>query len=225
MYQAINIQKLITAVGGLGIVVFLILILYNSPPDSLYAWFKHICEAATGTATIIGLVGNRWVFPHIWKLKPVQRALFPYVAGQWVGAISSNWPVVRAMTEAYTNGGPSHPASDLDIGSIKPENKPIKVTIVADLFRITMVLETTDQYSKSQTIVVRPVRGPQNRPRLMYIYENDTNRPVNTDTSGHFGAAWLDVLDDGKRLEGIYWTARNWTKGLNTAGEIALTRP
>lgn len=225
MYQTIKIRTVITILGGAGAVVFVFLLWYAPPDDSVLGWLKHISAAATGTATIVGVVGSKWVFPHIWKLRLVQAFSFPYVAGEWTGTISSNWPVVKAMMEAFTHGAQPHPASELDIAAIGPEEKPIKVTIEADLFRVTMKLETLDKYSLSRTLVMKPLRqGPQSRPRLLYIYQNDTNTPINTDSSSHLGAAWLDVVDDGAALEGIYWTARNWTKGLNTAGQIKLRR-
>jgi hypothetical protein len=225
MYQTLEIKTLIKVIGALGILIFLVLLWYAPPGDSLSGWIKHISAAAGFTATVLAVFGSKWVFPHIWKLPLVQAISFPYVAGEWTGAISSNWPVKKAMMDAFVNGQTAQGSEKLDIATLGTESKRIKVTIEADLFSVMMKLETLDKYSVSYSLYVQPQRGGGlRRPRLAYIYQNDTRVPVNTDAESHFGAAFLEVSADGKTLEGIYWTARNWTKGLNTAGRIVLSR-
>ena len=225
MYQAIQINRLITAIGGLAVLIF-ILLLWHAPGDSALQWLTHVGTAASISALIIFIVGNKRVFCPLWQLKPVQTFLFPYIAGEWEGKVSSNWPVAKAMSSAFIEGGEAHPSSDLDVAVIGTVDKPIKVTIEADLFRIRMSLQTTDDYSTSHTISVTPRRS-LGVPELAYLYQNDTKVPLNTDSSSHLGAAFLQImLKDGEQtMEGVYWTARNWTKGLNTAGRIILHRP
>ncbi len=225
MYQTLEIKTLIKVIGGLGILIFLVLWWYAPPGDSLWGWIKHISAAAGFTATILAVFGSKWVFPHFWKLPLVQAMTFPYVAGEWTGTISSNWPVKKAMMDAFVKGHTAQGNEKLDIAALGTESKRIKVTIEADLFNVVMKLETLDKYSVSYSLYVQPQRGGALRcPRLAYIYQNDTHVPVNTDAESHFGAAFLEVSQDGKTLEGTYWTARNWTKGLNTAGRIVLRR-
>lgn len=133
---------------------------------------------------------------------------------------------VAASRWEHTHDHSAQPIDKLDIAELGSEKKPIKVTIEADLFRVIMRLETLDNYSVSRTLVAQPQRGgPLSRPRLLYIYKNETAVPVNSDASQHLGAAYLEVSADGQSLEGTYWTARSWTKGLNTAGRIELKRP
>jgi hypothetical protein len=226
MYQALRLQQLINILAGLGALVFVFLLWY-APSDSWSGWPKHVALAATATAVVIGLLGNRWVFCPLWRLQPLQTFLFPYVAGEWTGTISSNWPVSKALMKAFTEGCSARPADELDVAILGTEEKPIKVTIEADLFRVSMKLETTDKYSSSHTVVVKPqLHGPGGVPRLLYLYQNDTPVPLSTDSSSHLGAAYLDIKGQGDDMvmEGTYWTARNWTKGLNTAGRISLKR-
>lgn len=227
MYQAVELKQLITVLAGLAVLIFIAMLWY-APSDSVIEWLRHVTAAASATAAIWVLVGSKWVFCPIWRLRPVQAFLFPYIAGEWHGTVSSNWPVVKAMMTAFTEGAPARPASELDIGTTGTLDKPIKVTIEADLFRISMHLQTTDDYSTSYTLIVKPQRnGPRGLPRLLYIYQNDTPMPLNTDAHDHLGAAFLDIERKNGELElvGTYWTARNWTKGLNTAGRIILRRP
>src|SRR5664279_3075747 len=84
-----------------------------------------------------------------------------------------------------TSPPPSFPSSDgcrgrRDFRSVLgTESKRIKVTIEADLFRVMMKLETLDKYSVSYSLYVQPQRGGAlRRPRLAYIYQNDTQVPV-----------------------------------------------
>src|SRR5712671_590143 len=104
MYQTLEIKTLIKVVGGLGILIFLALLWYAPPGDSLWNWIKHISAAVGFTATVLAVLGSKWVFPHFWKLRLVQAVSFPYVAGEWIGTISSNWPVKKAMMDAFVRG-------------------------------------------------------------------------------------------------------------------------
>lgn len=224
MYHALNPDLWIKVVAGTGAIVFLVL-WWFVPPDSWTAWAGHFSNTIALTALIAVAIGNRWVFCWLWRYRGIERVFFPYIAGDWVGSISSNWLVVDAMRNAFVEGCSEHDPSELDVQRLGMKDKQVKVTVTADLFRIVLKLETTDEYSTSHTIVVRPDRnGPV--PRLFYIYKNETAVPDNTDSEAHFGAAVLNIYqEDGETtLKGLYWTARNWTKGLNTAGRIELNR-
>lgn len=225
MYQAIQLNRLISAICILALLIF-ITILWCTKSNSAFQWIRQVTATATITGLVILVIGNKWVFCPLWQLKPLQSFLFPYIAGEWEGQISSNWQVVKAMSAAFIDGGEAHPVGDLDVTILGTEDKPITVRIEADLFRIRMRLETTDNYSTSQTIFVTPRRS-LGVPELVYIYQNDTPLPEGTDALNHLGAGYLKIFarDSELVMEGTYWTARNWTKGLNTAGRIVLRRP
>ena len=90
-----------------------------------------------------------------------------------------------------------------------------------------MFLDTKDSYSNSRTILAGVAKDPvSERCRLIYVYENTTPDPEQTDTEFHLGAAVLTLKDENGEgvLEGPYWTNRNWTKGLNTAGLARFCR-
>jgi len=225
VYQSLEIKLWIRVVAVLGASIFAVLLVLAPPGDSLWSWIKHISAAVGFTATVLAVLGCKWVFPYFWKLRLVQAISFPYVAGEWTGTISSNWPVKKALMDAFLAGNSAAGNADLGIAHLGMETVRIKVTIEADLFNVFMKLETLSNYSVSYSLYVQPQRGVAlRRPRLVYIYQNDTRVPVDTDAESHFGAAFLEVSQDGKTLEGTYWTARNWTKGLNTAGQIVLRR-
>ena len=63
--------------------------------------------------------------------------------------------------------------------------------------------------------------------KLYYIYANHTPEPVASDSSHHFGAAYVDFAGQGKNMKasGLYWSNRNWTRGWNTAGKTEWERP
>lgn len=226
MYQALGIKRLISFLAATGC-LFLIGLLLYAPPDSLLAWIRHISTAATSTAVAVGLLGNKWVFCKLWRQKHVEHLIFPFIAGDWVGTISSNWPVVNAMVTAFDNPSVSKPPGALHVDQIGATEKDIRVRFEADFFKISMRLDTDDGYSSSYSIFVKPVRTAElGRPRLYYMYRNETPLPEHTDSSDHIGAAYLEVVENTKgfSLKGVYWTARNWHKGQNTAGIISLHR-
>jgi hypothetical protein len=188
---------------------------------------RNISAAVTSTALVIALVGNKWVFCKLWRVKLIEHFIFPFIAGEWIGTISSNWPVVQAMMVAFNEPEASRPHGDLHIDQIGTTEKKIRVQFDADFFRLSMRLDTDDGYSASYSVFVKPIRnGDLGRPRLYYMYRNETKTPEITDSSEHLGAAYLEVYESAKgvMLNGIYWTARNWPKGLNTAGQIFLHR-
>jgi SMODS-associating 2TM, beta-strand rich effector domain len=226
MYQALGIKKLISILAAICCLFFAGFLLY-APPDSPLDWLRHASTAVTPTAITVGLLGNKWVFCKLWRLKLIERLIFPFIAGEWIGTISSNWPVVQAMMIAFNDPKAPKRSGELHIDQIGTTEKKIRVQFDADFFHISMRLDTDDGYSASYSVFVKPIRKADlGRPRLYYMYRNETQSPEITDSSEHLGAAYLETNESAKglSLEGIYWTARNWPKGLNTAGRISLHR-
>lgn len=169
-------------------------------------------------ATLLFGAGQTKAFPLLcrWKL------LRPFLAdldGTWKGALHSNWPLIRSRLP----GAPPQPAPSA------LQCAPVTAEIRVRLFSVSMTLRSDDtRYSGSETVSMRLDRNPEtDRVRVAYVYANTTKNPEDTDSGFHHGAAVLDLEEeDGKpqALDGLYWTNRNWTKGLNTAGTIRLER-
>jgi hypothetical protein len=222
MYAVIGLPRLLTAYAtSAGMVTFAILIfdtlcLHKTP--SGFGWVGEIWggigKGMSVAAFLFGL-GETAIFPWVCRLRLISRWI-PDINGRWTGSLDSNWAQISARISG------ENPAAAKPTQAV-----PINVTIKARLFSVSMTLESVSQYSYSETVTVSVLKhGAADTLRLAYIYENHTPQPEPTDSGHHFGAAYLDLFGRGnlQSLEGNYWTNRNWTKGLNTAGRIVLQR-
>ena len=78
----------------------------------------------------------------------------------------------------------------------------------------------------SRTLATIPIAGTSARDKeLVYLFEQENEKPAATDEERFFGAARL-VVDHAnpKKLNGEYWNNRMWRRGVNAAGKITLTR-
>jgi hypothetical protein len=188
---------------------------------------ETISLAGLVSVTIVVLVGETGLFHLLWKIPFVQKHLFPFIPGKYEGTISSNWSVISAIRAGATGVG-GLVDGDLHVDRMGNFDKPVTVEIKASLFRASMKLIPKDTYTDSQTIWLRPVaEGEAGHPRLFYMYRSITQgAPKPTDVPYHFGAAYVDVIQDGGKLtlRGVYWTERDWPRGNNTAGAIKVTK-
>lgn len=169
---------------------------------------------ATIAIAIMFFLGQ-WPPAFEWACRatPLGRA-FPPIGGVWRMKLNSNWGVIAER-------------SGLEGGVSKPVEGT--ATIVTRLFAVSMKFEADSRYTQSQTVSVQVVRDPDHDDlRLAYIYGAATPTPVETDSGAHHGAGYVTYrpgTNGADTLEGHYWTNRNWTKGLNTAGTVTLLRP
>lgn len=153
-------------------------------------------------------------FAHHW--------LFPWIGGEWRGEVRSNWPRVEAMMKAARRETPPFDTFRDEL----PPAEPIKVKaqIKCRLMSLHIRFEMVGTDRTSETIFVRPVKTPEGKRQLYYVYkQDDLGAPPVTDRRDHVGAAEL-TWNEGHTLQGRYWTARNEERGLNTAGVLNLKR-
>ncbi|TLX63608.1 hypothetical protein DN820_09430 [Stutzerimonas nosocomialis] len=214
MYQVIGIKNTALAFLVLTLAIFAlinhgeIVKLLDQPVDLLRA----LSSASSLAGFTFLILGESFIFPWICKL-PIARTYFPPIDGEWDVTLQSNWGVIERLR-----------------GNAEVEEKTTKqgkVKIFSRFFRVRMQFEANDRYSKSSTVSVAIHRDCQHGTiELNYIYENLTSNPKIADCSRHNGAARVQVRDeDGKvSMEGVYFTDRNWSQGLNTAGYISFER-
>lgn len=222
MYQALGLPRLLTIFGAITAAILMALFYLHNPTNPL-DMFKLASQAASWAALSIIVIGQTFVFRLIWQIPLCQTLFFPYIHGKWAGTISSNWSVISKLREAATDSNNAVSIDDIDYRSLGGYTKPAEVEIKASLLTVTMKLIPQDAYSDSFTVFVKPVKDGENGyPRLYYMYRSSVRVPESTDAHVHFGAAWLDIQKEEKNLvlKGVYWTDREWTKGINTAGEL-----
>lgn len=138
---------------------------------------------------------RRW----FWRAKLFQGWLvpFPNLQGKWEGELKSTW--------------------------INPETgegvQPIRVemSIVQDFSHICCSIRTGESTSKSY-IANFNLDSESCTKYLIYSYANKPRAEVRNRSEMHNGTAYLEVLNNGTKLKGDYWTDRK------TTGELELRK-
>lgn len=214
MYEIFGLKRLLRGFAALCGLIALALWARFDATLSVIGIARYFSAAVTIGLLLIGVAGETKLFPWLCRL-PLLNLLLPDIDGRWQGTLQSNWPrVQQRSTDA----------------SLSPTNLlavPVEVTITARLFFVHVELVSASDYTRSRTLAVRPTRDPESgRLRLSYLFESTSKTPVHGDSAVHQGAAYLELHDEHTppRLEGLYWTNRNWGQALNTAGTITLHR-
>lgn len=205
MYQLIPLPKLLTYYAGFCLIVA-IAIGFALKVEG-WGWLRCISITLTGVSIFVAAIGQSRAFPFLCRRFPL-NLLFIDIDGEWVGRNMSNWPRIETRD----------PNAEL-------KSVAAKVKLEVRLFWIKMTLLSENEYSSSTTLFVRICRS-DGHPRLIYTYLNRTKVPQQSDEQSHYGSAILDIIGEraDTRLEGPYWTNRNWQRGQNTAGTIELRR-
>lgn len=212
MYQVFGIAKYLHYFGLIAAALACFLVAFTDAPATGAFRIASLVVAVLIAVTLAA--GQTSVFPWLCR-KTALRHVFPDIDGDWNVELESNWPEIAAREGIETPG--EAPADEYLSGTI---------TIRARLFAVHMKLEMDTGYSASKTLFVRVEKDAAGTFNLHYVYENQTLKPVETDSDSHFGAASLELKTHtgAPILKGRYWTNRNWEKARNTAGLVTLRR-
>ena len=163
----------------------------------------------------------RWIH----RLSFAQHWWFPWLDGEWIAEIRSNWPRVRHTLEAARSGTVfnafTQEIPETEEGALTLAQVTIRVRLVT--MEIILKPQGTQRISKSR--FVRPQWRKPLPPEISYVYEQiDDGALAVTDARRHFGAGHLVYDADTDTLRGEYWTQRRGDAGINTAGAIVLKR-
>jgi hypothetical protein len=151
--------------------------------------------------------------PFLWQI-------FPNIDGEYEIEVSSNWSLINSGTGDAQE-------QVLSQGDVDLFGKIGRAKIIVRLNRIDMNVVMNDEYLSSETVSCSLHRELGERaPSLFYVYEAFIAKPKPSDSDHHLGAGRIKIpLERFPRvLQGVYWTNRNWHRGLNTAGQVRLTR-
>jgi hypothetical protein len=207
-----------------------------------------ICVAIIGARLLVGseilpslqsgmsltsLLVTVFVATPIWRLLwlvPYFQRKAPQLDGEWSGVVASNWSVVERLKEAAKQAGA--PALDVDdLARPLPDlvEVPVSVKIRTTFARIYLELESADdryQISTVKAVELRPANEAGDAV-LSYVFEGRVLNPKAGDVGCFDGAATLSLRSQasgGLAMAGPTWTNRAWSRGLNTAGVLRLTR-
>lgn len=214
MYQLIGPWRLLTAFGTLAAIIALSHSLFV-PVSGFSDLWRVASTSVTLAGVVVLLVGQTALFPIVCRLPLVNRWL-PPIDGEWTGQFTTNFPEI-----AKAFGLETPHLSDPVIADF---------TIRARLFDVTISSVSVSPrpgYMRADTTAFRITRCVQpKRDVIHYVFDAVVSNPDPTDVDRFYGAARLTILGAGDqiRLEGAYWTDRNWQRGQNTAGTLTLNR-
>jgi len=217
MYEILGLRALLKYYAWLAAILMVVVAWWRwpiaSPAQLLSIGFTGVSLAAL----VFAALGETAIFPYLCRRWPLSL-VFPDIDGNWEGVTRSNWPIVSRRLESSGVESAEEAIPDL-------LETPVQVRFTCRLLHISMELVSDGRYSDSQTLAAQITRLNTTRwAQIAYVFRNTTRVPKPTDEQFHLGAGCLDIIKTGGRVElhGLYWTNRNWTLGLNTAGEILL---
>lgn len=160
----------------------------------------------------------------LWRLcPPLNRWAFPDLNGVWVGSTKSNWPTIERMLQAAQA---EEALAQAELAGVPPQEDAIAVEIKASLFAIRIHGALSSTKGGSHTLTARPrLNADSGRLHITYVYEQSVPVAKLSDEGIHIGAADVQLdWDHPIEAEGVYWTQRRWSLGLNTAGRVALRK-
>lgn len=166
----------------------------------------------------------------VWKLVPQLNCWFyPDLSGEWDVELESNFSRIEAVLDAAMA---DKVALDMRLcpASALPPLQPGRLKAKITQSWTGMDMEVWNPVGdgpikQSDTIIVEPFRGRQGKHGLAYIFEQQNETDVSSDTSCFKGAAWIvRDRDDPNVLHGRMWNDRMWRRGMNTAANVRLTR-
>jgi hypothetical protein len=154
-------------------------------------------------------VSGKWLWKWLWRTPRLGKALDTYLCpdlnGKYTGTISSNY--------ADESGNPIE--------------KEVEMEIQADFFRVSVFVKSVDNYQFSRVLVSELSKDPtDNGLLLIYVFESEVPKAVETDDKRFFGAARIKLTRGGSDLigRGHYWTDRASQRAKSTAGFIEIRR-
>ena len=183
-------------------------------PSSLIDFFSLFSKVGFVLSIIVVGIGQSPIFALLCNFWPL-NLLFPNIDVEWHGKIPSNWPAI-AKAQGIT---------DPDGNPFKESTIPVQVDICVKLLTISIELRSNSGYQNSKTVSCVLKRNSHRGFELSYIYRSTVPGPRVSDDQSFVGAGLIDISSKNPtQLNGLYWTNRKWVEGLNTAGEIVLSR-
>jgi len=146
--------------------------------------------------TVLAYVVGKYLWKYIY-FDFLNKYICPNINGSWVAYIDSNFE-----------------------GGVKVQ---LPVIIKADFFDITMSIKTT--VGRSYASYCKVIKMNDGSYELQYIFNVKNYTVLSTDSDCYDGAARLEIdVNDLKRMQGVFWTNRNWRDNKNTAGKIIMSR-
>ncbi|WP_270375765.1 hypothetical protein [Marinicauda sp. Alg238-R41] len=221
MIAPLNAQNAKILFGLFFFLTFAILALWvflgPSDPSKPFAWLRAAPKTFTVATIVFGFSVGTSFYLSPWRVLsrgfPVLRkTLLPDLNGIWEGEISSNYSRIEAAHQGKAADG------------VALKVVPIRLRIKHSLLAFSMSGKTPDTDGDTVSSIAGLYKNAAGEWSIDYIYDQTVASPKQTDENWHKGAASLKLSEDGSRLEGVFWTRRQWHLAKNTAGTVKLNR-
>ncbi|WP_067739226.1 hypothetical protein [Novosphingobium naphthalenivorans] len=176
------------------------------------------------------------IWRAVWKLSKkvaflpdLNVAVFPDLNGTWDMQLESNWSRQEQLLEASTDRRKSFDIRKCDAEELAPlMSMTLRAEIEQNWWSIKMTVTNPNQDSpikESKTYIAIPRKKSEHTPASLCYFYDQTNETDSLSDDPIFSAAACLSYDEGRdRLEGTFWTARQWRRAINTAGKLTLIR-
>jgi SMODS-associating 2TM, beta-strand rich effector domain len=227
MYKVIPHKVLFLVIAWL---VFGCVSLVNAIDEIVKAEWLRSGQAVSIAWILISLLVMKPVWRWIWKKIPkMNEWVYPDLNGEWDVEMMSNWSIQQQLIKAAANSGEiidveKCPVCDLaDLLPIK-----LKADINQSWFKIEIKIwnpRNDSPIRRSDVISADPFGSDGLKPSGLFYFFKQENATANlADDTEFFGAARVEYDQKTNRLHGLFWTARMWDRGMNTAGRIAFNQ-
>lgn len=163
-----------------------------------------------------------WSFSWIGGL--LSKTIYPDLNGEWEFTIKTNWPILNELQSTTEIGNANKLKNSSREQPTKLQEKKFRADIDQSWLstKVKFKKHNHSELNNSRTISAELLKGNDgDEKRIAWIFEQENKLPsADTDVQGFLGSALLTLGSDYKTMEGLYWTNRNWERGLNTAGLI-----
>lgn len=202
----------------------------NAVDEIIKAEWLRTGQAVTVGWIIISLFALNPVWRWFWYKFPIlNQWIYPDLNGLWDVEMQSNWSIQKQLSLAASgNGNPIdvEKCPDCDLADLLPVS--LRAEIKQTWFKIEIKIwnpSGSTPIKRSDVISADPFAADGLKPSGLFYFFKQENRTANlADDTEFYGAARVEYDPSDDCLHGLFWTARMWDRGLNTAGQIKYRR-
>jgi hypothetical protein len=202
----------------------------NAIDEAINAEWLRAGQAVTIGWAVISLFALNPIWQFIWRRFPkLADWIYPDLNGMWDVEMRSNWSIQLQLAEGAAGRGnpidvqqcPECDLADLMLIGLKAE---IKQTWFKIEIKIWNPMDDTP-IKRSDVISADPFGADGLKSSGLFYFFKQQNQTANlADDTEFYGAARVEFDREEDSLQGLFWTARMWDRGLNTAGQITYRR-
>lgn len=231
MYRIFPIRTIVILVATIALGLFLIRGLALE-----YGIEVRIWAVVSLVWPVLLLLSVNWLWRKIWwvskrvsLLPDLNEKVFPDLNGKWRVELQSNFSRQQQLLEAAKDRRKSFDPVTCSADQLAPLmprelDAEIEQTWWSMKLTVTDTAESTP-IKQSDTYHFMPIKKSEKHPAsISYFFDQKNDTDEQSDVERFNGAATLEYNPQTDTLSGTFWTARNWRRAMNSAGQLTLHR-